>query len=378
MAKIKLNINRGYTDPIEKLEHDINQYFFKQTRSIEECLIWSTENQCSDLYIKVFEQPYISRYGKIRRLPCTPITKDMWSTFYDINVLNELNAKYVRQKLLEISVSIRIPDDSPFYGVYDSNYYRYRASFGFSEDRNICTFRMIRPSKPTFDTINYPKECEEMLHNVMGARSGIVFFTGPTGSGKSTTMAACINTYSQPEDILDNKVIITLEDPIENEFDSTDSTKIVQKELDRDFRSFDLGIKAALREHPTHIVVGECRDKEVICAALEAAKTGHSTYTSYHSSNVSGTISRLLFHLDNDKNLSYDLIIHTNAIVSQRLVPSDEGYIVDVQYLVLNDDVTKHLIRTVDNDMNIAVEVEKLMSNEELIKEGIVKNWSYN
>lgn len=375
---LKFNFNKGYNTPIEEVVSDIDEYFYKRTRSIEEILIWATEHDCSDVYIKAFDKPYISRYGKIRQLPCTEITKDMWHVFYDKYVLNELNADYVRRKLLDISVEVRIPDDSPNFGKFDNNFYRYRASFGFSNDKNICTFRMIRPNKPTFDTINYPKQCEEALHSVIAKRSGILLFCGPTGSGKSTTLAACINTFTQAGDILDNKVIITLEDPIENDFLNTPSVKITQKELERDFKDFATGIKAALREHPNMIVVGECRDKEVICAAIEACRTGHSTVSSFHSSNVGGTVSRLLYHLDNDKNLSYDLITNLNMIMCQRLIPSDTGYIVDTQYMIFNDVITKTLLDIVDRDLNVAVEINKLMLDEELQREGAIKNWEYD
>lgn len=370
MAILKLNLKN-------LKQNDIDTYFLKQTRNIEECLVWATENSCSDLYIKVGERPYVSRYGKVVQLPCTPITKEMWASFYDLNVLNELNAEYVQRKLLDISVEIRIPDTSPYYGKYESNFYRYRASFGFSGTKNICTFRMIRPKKPTFDTITYPEECIEKLYDVLQRRDGILIFTGPTGSGKSTTMAACINTFSEPGEILDNKVFITLEDPIENTFSNTASFKIVQKELGKDFKTFELGIKAALREHPNYIIIGECRDKAVICATLEACKTGHGTITTYHSNDVPGTISRMLYHLENDKNLSYDLIMHINMIVSQTLVPSNSGYVVDVQYLVFNDTVRKYLIEVIDADKNVAVEVRKLMQNADLIEAGIVRNWYY-
>lgn len=530
MAILKLNLKN-------LKQNDIDTYFLKQTRTIEECLVWATENSCSDLYIKVGERPYVSRYGKVVQLPCTPITKEMWASFYDLNVLNELNAEYVQRKLLDISVEIRIPDTSPYYGKYESNFYRYRASFGFSGTKNICTFRMIRPKKPTFDTITYPEECIEKLYDVLQRRDGILIFTGPTGSGKalrkdtliptpygfkylgrlkkghkviaidgsittitdiynpsckyfyniefnnktslnvaedhlwkinlkqndgsivhnvivntrdlvmmwmydcnsiiihrpacnykhikptyrrakdfyitnikrlyrqrnsdymcisvdhpshmflcgidaipthnSTTMAACVNTFSEPGEILDNKVFITLEDPIENTFSNTASFKITQKELGKDFKSFELGIKAALREHPNYIIIGECRDKAVICATLEACKTGHGTITTYHSNDVPGTISRMLYHLENDKNLSYDLIMHINMIVSQTLVPSNSGYVVDVQYLVFNDTVRKYLIEVIDADKNVAVEVRKLMQNADLIEAGIVRNWYY-
>ena len=374
---LKLNFNTGYRQSQEIVNNDIQDYFHKRTRSIEEILVWATEHDCSDVFIKAYDKPYISRYGKIHQLPCTEITKDMWGIFYDKYVLNELNAMYVRQKLLDISIEIRIPDDSPNYGKFDNNFYRYRASFGFSNDKNTCTFRMIRPNKPTFDTINYPKICENALHEVMSKRSGIILFTGPTGSGKSTTLAACINTFTQAGDILDNKVIITLEDPIENDFLSTKSVKIMQKELDRDFKNFATGIKAALREHPNVVIVGECRDKEVICAAIEACRTGHSTVTSFHAADVAGTVNRLLYHLDNDKNLSYDLITNINMIMSQKLIPSDNGYVVDTQYMIFNDYVTKKLLEIVDNDLNISNEINKLILDPILQQTRIIKDWDY-
>jgi len=359
------------------LNNDVTAYFLKRTISIEDCLIWCTEHDCSDLYIKVGERPYISRYGKIQQLPCTPISKDAWSTFYGLHVLNELNAVYVRQKLLDISVEVHIPDSSPNYGKYDTFYYRYRASFGFSNGQYIATFRMIRPTKPTFSTINYPKSCEAALREAYTRKSGIGFFTGPTGSGKSTSLAACINTFTEPGEILDNRVIITLEDPIENDFTGSSSVNIVQKELDKDFKSFGLGIKAALREHPNMIVVGECRDKEVICATVEAARTGHLVSTSFHASDVAGTISRLLYHLDNDKNLAYDLLINLNIIVSQRLVQNDNAYIVDVQYLLFTNEITRYIIKLLNEDKDISTEIDKLFTQEELLERGIAKDWSY-
>lgn len=350
----------------------------KQNLSIEDLLIFTTEHNCSDLYIKTFECPYISRFGRIVRVPCVPITKDTWSIFYDKYILNELNAGYVRQKLLDTSVSIRVPETSANYGKYPNNCYRYRVSFGFSEERNVATFRMIKPDQPTFDTINYNEKCVEALRRAYKKSSGICYETGPTGSGKSTTMAACINTFTQPGEILDNKVFITLEDPIENIFNSTDSVKISQKELGKDFLSFGMGIKAALREHPNIIIVGECRDKEVICAAIEAARTGHVTSTTFHASDVPGTINRLLYHLDNDKNLSLDLILQLNIILSQKMLKSNGKYLVDTQFLLFEDEITARLVELLDNpDANLSKEINAMIQDPELQAKGLVKDWDY-
>lgn len=346
--------------------------------TIEELLIFATENDCSDLYITVTKRPYLSKFGGIRVVPCKAITKDEWATFYGKYVLNELNAEYVRQKLLDTSVGIRVPETSKNYGKFINNQYRYRVSFGFSQEKNTATFRMIKPQKPTFETINYDPRCVEALRRAYSKPSGICYETGPTGSGKSTTMAACINTFTQPGDILDNKVFITLEDPIENMFEDTDTVRISQKELGKDFLTFALGIKAALREHPNVIVVGECRDKEVICAAIEAARTGHITSTTFHASDVSGTIRRLLYHLDNDKNLSMDLILQLNIILAQKMLKQDGQYLVDTQFMIFDDEITKILTDMLDSpDINMAVEINKIIANPYYQNKGLVKDWSY-
>ena len=371
-----LKINNTTSKPKDDNE-DINELARREMR-IDDLLIFTTEHNCSDLYIKVGEHPYISRFGKIIKVPCYPTSKDIWSTFYDMYILNELNADYVRQKLLDTSVAIRVPEESPNYGKYPNNQYRYRVSFGFSEEKNVATFRMIKPEHITFENINYNPRCVNALKIAYSKPSGITFFTGPTGSGKSTTMAACINTFTQPNGILDNKVFITLEDPIENMFECTDSVKISQKELGKDFMSFDLGIKASLREHPNCILVGEARDKTVICATIEAARTGHSTTATFHASDVAGTVNRLLYHLDNDKNLSLDLILQFNLILSQKMLKQNGKYLVDTQFMVFEDIITSRLVDVLDRpDANISKEINQMILDPYLQQQGLVKDWDY-
>ena len=373
---VNLKLNTSHKSP--ENENDDLKTLTKREMEIDDLLIFTTEHDCSDLYIKVGEHPYISRFGHINKLPCYPTSKDIWSKFYDKYILNELNAGYVRQKLLDTSVGIRVPESSPNYGKYPNNQYRYRVSFGFSEEKNVATFRMIKPEQPTFETINYNPICVEALRKTYSKPSGICYETGPTGSGKSTTMAACINSFTKPGQVLDNKVFITLEDPIENLFTSTDTCKISQKELGKDFMSFGLGIKAALREHPNVIIVGECRDKEVICAAIEAARTGHTTITTFHASDVAGTVNRLLYHLDNDKNLSLDLILQLNIILSQKMLKQNGKYLVDTQFMVFEDIITNRLVEVLDNpNANISKEINMMIADPQLQSMGLVKDWDY-
>ena len=376
---ITLNPNNLTARPTSQANLDDIDELAHKRHSIEELLIFATVHDCSDLYIKVSEPPYLSRFGKIRRVNCPPISRDAWSIFYSEYILNELNADYVRQKLLDTSVAINIPAEYiDQYKDVVGGQFRYRVSFGFSEEQNVATFRMIKPEKRTFENINYNPQCVNALRMAYAKPSGICYFTGPTGSGKSTTMAACINTFTRPGELLDNKVFITLEDPIENLFECTDSVKISQKELGKDFISFAMGIKASLREHPNQIIVGECRDKEVICAAIEAARTGHVTTTTFHAADVAGTINRLLYHLDNDKNLCLDLILQLNIILSQKMLKQDGRYLVDTQYLVFDDQITKILVELLDNpNANLAKEINKIIVDPYFTQQGLVKDWSY-
>lgn len=351
--------------------------FERKYVSIEDLLVYCTETDCSDLYIKVGEKPYISRYGKIIELNCREITRDIFQTWYSLYVSNELNATYVREKFLDLSCGIRIPEDSPNYYKLDDNVYRYRVNLSFSSEKNTATFRMIKPKTLTFDNVNLDKQLKEVLEERFAEKSKILVVTGVTGSGKSTTLASCINTFMQKGKCLDNAMILTFEDPIENIFHSTDTSRIVQKELRKDFRNYPNGIMSALREHPTHVLLGEIRDTQTVNAALEMVKTGHSCYTTFHSSSVSGTISRMLFHLENQTDLKYDLLMHLNMILAQKLVPNDNGYLVDYEYLIFTEEVVKRLIESLDSDKNMAVEVEKLMNDEDLIARKIVKRMRY-
>ena len=732
-------------------EEELKKEFNKRTVSIEELLIFATQHDCSDLYIKVTEYPYLSRYGNIYRVPCTPTSKDVWSTFADLYVSNERNDGYVHNKQLDLSVEVYVPEDK-----LDKDYtskYRYRCALGFSEEKNVATFRMIKPKKITFDNITYPTDCKDMLHKALKNKDGIIIFSAPTGSGKavldntlipvaddrhyvkikdikvgdlvynrfgrpvnvigvypqgkkdvyrvhftdgrhldcckdhlfsyytqdqktkyahnkcnnppkfnvstveellnsgvgnicgsrlslkywipnnqpaereeqdyylnpyvlgvligdgcltgrvltissndsfivekvssllsvdntikrnsvhnynwtfidsgrtlyeertrliqtadvlseipelvnthsyekfipntykygsieqryellqglfdtdghvdklrarvsfsttskqlaedirevlwslgisstvevdsrlsghhrhvcyvihvrtsfqikkklftlprklsrivdyeechrttnkkirtydfigiqsiekldkqedmtcicvddeehlyqvsnqyivthnSSTMAACINTFSQKGDVLDNTVWSTLEDPIEYRFESTDSFKITQKEMGEDFREFADGIKVALREHPNCILVGEIRDKYSISSAIEASRTGHLTMTTFHADDVAGTLRRLLYHLDNSSDLTYDLIANMRCIVSQHLIPQADRYLVDVEYLYFSPTIKRTILNGLKEGDNINSIIYDIMSNKEFIDSKEVRNW---
>ena len=194
----------------------------------------------------------------------------------------------------------------------------------------------------------------------------------------TTSMAACINDFTKTDKCLDNNMIITLEDPIEYVYNSTKSTRLIQKELYKDFKTFPSGVRQALREHPNVIVIGEMRDKESIETGIDAARTGHSVIGSFHTSDVAESISRLGFYLaDSSGNNAamYDLIANLNLILCQRLTSSNNKFILETQYLMFTPEITKYLQNVISKGNNISMNIIELFKRKELINSHILSDW---
>ena len=346
--------------------------FLNKIPDINKLLKFCTDNKCSDLYIKVGEQPYISRYGRIYKVPSIELTNKVWGEWAENAITSELNAKYVRQKMLDFSYELPLFDEDNNI----KNIYRYRVSAGFSENHNIATFRMISKEAPSFELINFPKDIEEILRQIAFKRNKITMINGVTGSGKTTTFASCINDFSKPGQPFENSVIISLEDPIEYKFKSTDHVKIVQKELGVDFKEYSLGVKQALREHPNYVNVGETRDSETINTIIEASRTGHAVWTTFHTTDVADTISRLYRNCNNcSKDIMYDLIMNMNLILCQRIKAAGDHFVLNTQYMIFTHEIVMYLTDMIEQNKNIPKEIDKLFSNPILLKNKIVKNW---
>ena len=354
---------------------DAKVYEFKdEIADVDALLEVATEYGCSDLYVKVGERPYLRRYGRVIEVPCLPTDESVWGRFHHKGFTSEQNAKYVREKALDFAYKIEVPPHSKYAGEHE--YFRYRVSAGFSEGKNIATFRMIRPVMPSFSNINYPSDVVDVLKESFKNKSGIVLFCGATGSGKTTTMASCINDFTKEGQPLDNSVIVTLEDPIEYIYQSTKSVKVFQKELGKDFKSFDSGLKQALREHPDLILCGEIRDAENIKVAIEAARTGHKVVTSFHVSDVPGAVSRLDAYLSvQNKDLIYDLIANIDLVVCQRMTSTTDAFILETQYLFFVPEVVKYLQEVLYKGENVSVNIGKLFEDKSLIERKVLRDW---
>src|SRR2546423_7479748 len=195
---------------------------------------------------------------------------------------------------------------------------RFRVSIFMQRGTQAIVMRVIPPRPPQFSDFNLPKVLEE----VAGLKNGIVIVTGPTGSGKSTTLAAIIDLINETK----SYHIVTIEDPIEFLHSHKNST-IHQRELHSDTPSFALALRAALRQAPKVILVGEMRDKDTIEIALEAAETGHLVMSTLHTIDASKTVERIVgvFPLAEQFIIRNRVAKSFRYIVSQRLIPRKDG-----------------------------------------------------
>jgi twitching motility protein PilT len=195
---------------------------------------------------------------------------------------------------------------------------RFRVNIFKQNGRSAIVMRRLQPVIPTLDKLGLPPVFREIIKE----RTGIVFVTGGTGSGKTTTLAAMLNELNRTQQIH----IVTLEDPIE--FLHPHQRAIFhQRELGKDFPDFAHGLRAALRQAPKVILVGEIRDRVTMEIAMTASETGHLVFTSVHTINAGQTINRILgmFGKDEEQQVRQRLADTLRYIVSQRLVSKTSG-----------------------------------------------------
>src|SRR5207245_10152164 len=200
----------------------------------------------------------------------------------------------------------------PGVGRFRVNILRQRSSF-------MIVMRVIPFDVPTFESLSLPS----ILSTVAGAERGMILVTGVTGSGKSSTMAAIVNHINQTQ----NKHIVTLENPIEL-LHRDISCSVTQREIGVDTDDFRAGLRAALRQDPDVVLIGEMRDAETIDTAIKAAETGHLVISTLHTPDAITTVSRVvsMFPLEEQEVARLRLAEALQAVVSQRLLPRADGH----------------------------------------------------
>jgi twitching motility protein PilT len=195
---------------------------------------------------------------------------------------------------------------------------RFRVNIYIQNGNYAMVLRHLKPLIPTFDALNLGPSFRDIIKE----KNGIIFVTGGTGMGKTTTMAAMLNEINKVRDIH----ILTLEDPIEFVFTPIKST-FSQRELGSDFYSFHKGMRAAMRQAPKIIFIGEIRDRETMEIVLNAGETGHLVFSTLHTTSASMTINRIIgmFGTDEETQVRERLAGSMRFIVSQRLIPACSG-----------------------------------------------------
>ena len=260
----------------------------------------------SDLHLTVGSAPMIRVRGELRALEnYRPLTsKDTRDLIYTI-LSNDQRKRLEQDWQVDFSYSV------PAQGRFRVNAYMQRASIG-------AAFRLIPDEIKTIEQLGLPPS----VHDFVKKPRGFVLVTGPTGSGKSTSLAAMIDEINRNR----KEHILTIEDPIE--FLHRHKNCVVnQREIGNDAQSFSLGLKAALRQDPDVILVGEMRDLETISTAITAAETGHLVFATLHTQDTAQTIDRIIdvFSPHQQQQVRVQLSVALQGIMTQQLLPTADG-----------------------------------------------------
>lgn len=292
---------------------------------ISQLLMFSVKNGASDLHLSAGEPPMIRIDGEIRRINLPVMEhKEIHTMIYDI-----MNDKQRRQyeEFWEADFSFELP-----------NIARFRVNT-FNHNRGAGgVFRTIPTKIQTLSDLNTPV----IFKGIAEFPRGIVLVTGPTGSGKSTTLAAMIDHKNESE----SGHILTIEDPIEFVHSSKKSL-INQREVHRDTHGFSEALRSALREDPDTILVGELRDLETIRLALTAAETGHVVFGTLHTSSAAKTIDRIIDVFPAaEKNMMRAMLSESlRAVISQALLRKPDGGRIAAHEIMIGTPAIRNLIR---------------------------------
>jgi len=328
---------------------------------IKQLLQLTIDRNASDLHIISGVSPYLRVEGVLTPIPNEP------------SLTPDLVGKYIKEvlsgeQLERLSVNKEIDFSLPF-----SQVARFRVNAYTQKGSLAIAFRKIPLKIPDIDDLGLPK----ILHSFTGLRQGFILVTGPTGHGKSTTLAAMLNeiNFNRAEHI------VTIEDPIEFIF-KPERSIISQREMGFDTHSWQIALRSVLREDPDVVLVGEMRDHETIASALTIAETGHLVFATLHTNSAAQTIDRIVdvFPEEQQEQVRLQLSNVIEAVFSMRLIPSISGNRVVSHEVMLGTSAIKSSIREgkthqIDNIIQTSTEVgmnTMEMSLAQLIRDGVI------
>lgn len=294
--------------------------------SLMQLLQTMVQHKGSDLHVASNSVPMIRVRGDMVKLNSPPLNAAEVEAMTAQIMTHEQKSELVHEKNIDFAFK------ASGVGIFRVNVFQQRNGMSF-------VMRVLAESPPTIDDLKLPEICR----TACAYNNGLVLVTGPTGSGKSTTLAAMINYINQTT----KGHILTLEDPIEFQHESKMSM-VNQRSMGQHFNSFASAMKAALREDPDVILVGEMRDPETVALALKAAETGHLVFSTLHTNSASKTIDRIIntFPAEEQPQIRTVLSETLKVVIAQKLIPSaDRRRRICVHDILVNTAASANLIR---------------------------------
>ncbi|MCP4634176.1 MAG: type IV pilus twitching motility protein PilT [candidate division Zixibacteria bacterium] len=273
--------------------------------SLQELLTTMVERGASDLHISVGSPPQIRLDGKLNKLSSERLTSEVTKRLAYSVMSDKQKLQFEQNSELDLSFGVE-------------NLSRFRVNIFMQRGNVAMAVRQIPFKIMTFEELGLPKVISEMAN----LPRGMVLVTGPTGSGKSTTLAAIIDKINRER----NEHILTIEDPIEF-LHRHNSCLVNQREVFADTKSFASALKYALREDPDVVLVGELRDLETMASALTISETGHLVFATLHTNSCAESINRVIdvFPTNQQEQIRVQLSFCLQAVVSQQLIPKIGG-----------------------------------------------------
>ena len=293
--------------------------------SINDLLNLTIEKKASDLHIIVNYPATLRVNGNLIPVDNNPIPPGEITQLL-INLLTD-KQKNEFELNKEIDFGIDFED------------FRFRVNFYNVRGNIAASFRLINSNISSLETLSLPTT----FYNFANLKQGLVLLTGPTGEGKSTTIAAIINEINKKS----SRHILTIEDPIEYLYPKGKSI-VSQREIGKDTNAWNVALKSALREDPDVVLIGEMRDLETIAAALTIAETGHLVFSTLHTNSSPQTIDRIVdvFPSRQQNQVRLQLASVLRAIITQRLIPNKaDGKLIPACEILLNNSAVSAVIR---------------------------------
>ena len=292
---------------------------------INELFKQAVDQKASDLHLVVGVPPALRIDGELKKLEKLPVlTKEKVERMIFSLLTAEQKEVFLANKELDLSYS--------WQGV------RFRVNIYHQKGTMAASFRLIPEKIGSLEELNLPPVCEQFI----SLRQGLVLVTGPSGMGKSTTLASIINTINQER----KAHVVTIEDPIEYIYPSGKSI-ISQREINFDTYSWEVALRSALREDPDVVLIGEMRDYETIASALTIAETGHLVFATLHTNSAAQTIDRIVdvFPAHQQLQVKLQLSFTLEAVLCQRLLPQLDSGRMPAFEILIGTSAVKNTIR---------------------------------